>query len=64
MRICENGIMVEKEIEIDETMTENSAVEETEKTDKAQALAEGLASAQTLAQVRSAAKSVLGGENE
>ncbi|MGN0539811.1 MAG: hypothetical protein ACI4KI_08160 [Candidatus Fimenecus sp.] len=64
MRICENGIIIEKDIEMDETMAENSAVEGTEKIDKAQALAEGLASAQTLAQVRSAAKSVLGGENE
>ena len=37
---------------------------ETTPTDSVIALAAGLASAQTLAQVRSAAKSVLGGENE
>lgn len=62
MKVCENGKIVDMEIFIDETMTENSMVEKNETTDKTQALAAGLASAQTLAQVRSAAKSVLGGE--
>lgn len=59
-KIYDNGIY--REITEKDLLQETNV--ETTPTDSIIALAEGLASAQTLAQVRSAAKSVLGGENE
>ncbi len=57
MLICENGVLVEVEDVID-VITESS------EDDKLNKLAEGLSTAMSLAAVRSAAKQIVGGENE
>lgn len=58
MRICENGKIVETDIVIDETMTEQAEVT-AEQTDRVQQLMEGLSTATTIAQIRAVAQSIL-----
>ena len=58
MKILENGKIVETEIVIDDTMTENSEVT-AEQHDRVQQLMEGLSTATTIAQIRAVAKSIL-----
>ena len=58
MKILENGKIVETDIVLDETMTENSEVTD-EQHDRVQQLMEGLSTATTIAQIRAVAKSIL-----
>lgn len=58
MKICENGIMVEKDIEIDETMTGQDESQVTQ-IDRVQQLVEGLSTANTITQIRDLARSIL-----
>ena len=58
MKILENGKIVETDIAIDDTMTENSEVT-AEQHDRVQQLMEGLSTATTIAQIRAVAKSIL-----
>ena len=58
MRICENGKIVETDIVLDDTMTENAEVN-AEQTDRVQQLMEGLSTATTIAQIRAVAQSIL-----
>ena len=58
MKILENGKIVETDIVIDDTMTENSEVT-AEQHDRVQQLMEGLSTATTIAQIRAVAQSIL-----
>lgn len=58
MKILENGKIVETDIVIDETMTEQEEVT-AEQHDRVQQLMEGLSTATTIAQIRAVAKSIL-----
>ena len=58
MKILENGKIVETEIVIDDTMTEQ-AESPAAQHDRVQQLMEGLSTATTIAQIRAVAKSIL-----
>ena len=58
MKILENGKIVETEIVIDETITEPAEVT-AEQPDRIQQLMEGLSTANTIAQIRAVAQSIL-----
>ena len=58
MKTLENGKIIETEIVIDDTMTENSEVTD-EQHDRVQQLMEGLSTATTIAQIRAVAQSIL-----
>lgn len=58
MKILENGKIVETDIVLDDTMTENSEVT-AEQHDRVQQLMEGLSTATTIAQIRAVAQSIL-----
>lgn len=58
MKILENGKIVEKDIVLDDTMTE-LAESPAAQPDRVQQLMEGLSTATTIAQIRAVAKSIL-----
>lgn len=58
MKILENGKIIEKDIVLDDTMTEQ-AESPVEQTDRVQQLMEGLSTATTIAQIRAVAQSIL-----
>lgn len=58
MKICENGKIVEQDIVLDDTMTEQ-AESPGAQPDRVQQLMEGLSTATTIAQIRAVAQSIL-----
>lgn len=58
MKILENGKIIEKDIVLDDTMTE-PAESTVAQTDRVQQLMEGLSTATTIAQIRAVAQSIL-----
>lgn len=58
MKILENGKIVEQDIVLDDTMTEQ-AESPAAQPDRVQQLMEGLSTATTIAQIRAVAKSIL-----
>lgn len=66
MLICENGKLVERDVVLDDTMTE-TAESPAVQPDRVQQLMKGLSTATTIAQIRSVAKQILdetGGDGE